>query len=86
MTLSPEQEAKVVEGARQELVKALITNHGNRVYLSKYEVCGLLNWSPQTVMGRLTPIDTTENGGSVRFLLSEIEEVMESRKTKGGSK
>lgn len=82
ISLSPQKEEEIIESARKELVQALITNHGKRVFLSKFEAGGILNWSPQTVMKHLTPYDTTENGGSVRFLLSDIEEEMKKRKIK----
>ncbi|MBK1835038.1 helix-turn-helix domain-containing protein [Roseibacillus ishigakijimensis] len=80
--LSPEHEARIIEEATRELVKALITNHGKKVWLTKNEAAGILNWSPQTVMTRLPHYDTTGNGGSIRFLLSDIEAEMEKRKVK----
>lgn len=80
ITLTPEQEAEIIQEATDKLVTALITNHGKKVYLSKNQVSGLLDWSPQTVMRRLSHLDTTGNGGSVRFLLSDIEDEIEKRR------
>lgn len=82
MEIPPDLEAKIVKEATEQLVKALITNHGKKVYLSKNQVSGLLDWSPQTVMRRLSHLDTTGNGGSVRFLLSDVEAEMEKRRVK----
>lgn len=82
MEIPPDLEAKIIKEATEQLVKALITNHGKKVYLSKNQVAGLLDWSPQTVMRRLSHLDTTGNGGSVRFLLSDVEAEMENRRVK----
>ena len=82
ISLTPEQELEIIDDAKRELVKALITNHGKKVFLSKNEVAGILDWNPQTVMANLKPIDSTGSGGAVRFLLSDIEEHMEERKKK----
>jgi len=82
ITLTPEQEREIIEDSKRELVKALITNHGKKVYLTKNEVAGILDWSPQTVMRRLDHFDTTGNGGSVRFLFSDVEKEIEKQRIK----
>ena len=82
MELPPEIEEKIVAEATAALAKALITNHGKKAYLTRYQVCGILDCSPQTVMDCLSHYDVTGKGGSVRFLLSDVEEYMDSKKVK----
>jgi hypothetical protein len=80
---------RMAEDAERDLIKKLITNHGKTVYLTVYQAAGILNWSTQTVMKHLRHIDSTDGGGSNRFLLSDIEEMMEENvveKSKGGSR
>lgn len=79
-SISPEREEQAVREATHELAVALITNHGSKVWLTKPEAGGVLNWSPETVMARLPHYDTTGKGGSIRFKLSDIEEEMERQK------
>lgn len=82
ITLTPEEHAEIVKTATNQLVKALITNHGQKVYLTKNQAAGLLDWSPQTVMRNLSHIDSTGNGQAVRFLLSDVEAELEKRRVR----
>ena len=80
MSLTSEIEEKMVRAATKELAKHLITQHGNKVYLTVYEAGGILNWSPATVKAHLPIYDSTGNGGSDRVLLSDIEEELKKRR------
>lgn len=80
LTLSPDEKDEIVKIATRQLVRELITNHGRKVWLTKNEAAGLLDWSPQTVMKHLPHYDTTGNGGSIRFKLSDIDEVLDRQK------
>ena len=82
ITLSPEQEEQIVRNATEELVRNLISNHGSDIWLTKYQAAGILDCSPQTVMDNLPHYDLTAKGGSVRFLLSEVNEELKTRKVK----